>query len=298
MKTSKMCRLILLLLALALSTGVYAQSKPRWVKKGVKELNNQRLNDTYQFRIFHMEHPDEGVLVLDRFAPLISYVDSAYNLPANTPMTLDSIADASNGRTTYTLSFNDAGRPRTVYAQRVDQFTQLDDFVLNHFEYNYYQLYAISEPGVDKPQFDDFTVTRSYNKAKATLWSIIPGMGQVYKGQNVKGWIFFSTDIALWGVFAMSVNRYHHYKDLRDKTGSPDWHNEITTFKELRAFSLIAAAGLWVYNIFDAAFCPISRRVEISRPNTYNASFSWQPVVTPDPISGSFNVGLGLDFTF
>ena len=293
---STICRVLLLVLALSVSTGVYAQPKPRWVKKGVKELNANRTNDTYSFEIFHVENPDQGLLVLDKFAPFINYVHETYNVPMETPMVLDSVPDPNNGRMSYTLTFDSPQGPTTVYGQLVDQFTQLDDFVQNKFEYHWYQLFAISNPGVAQPQFDDFTVTRHYNAGKAVAMSIIPGLGQIYKGQNVKGWIFLGTEVALVGTLIYSVERYNWYKHHRNKPG--DLHNPKTTFRELMIFSAIAAGGLYVYNLFDAGLCKIAPRVEISRPNTYNATLSLSPMIAPDVISGGLNVGLGVDFTF
>lgn len=293
---SKVCRVLLLLIAVCIATGAYAQPKPRWVKKGVKELNNSRTNDSYSFEIFHVENPDQGLLVLDKFAPFINYVHETYNVPMDVPMVLDSVPDPANGRMSYTLTFDSPEGPTTVYGQLVDQFTQLDDFVQNKFEYHWYQLFAISNPGVTQPQFDDFTVTRHYNAAKATAWSLIPGMGQIYKNQNVKGWIFFGTEIALVGTLIYSVERYKHFRDKQKL--DDNYHNEKWTARELMIFSAIAAGGLYVYNLFDAALCRIAPRVEISRPNSYNAQLSLMPMVTPDVISGGINVGLGVDFSF
>lgn len=299
MNFNRICVLLLVMaIGVTVSTGAYAQAKPRWVKKGVKELNDKRYNDTYHLQIFHQENADESVLYLDRFAPLVSYIDSAYNVPDNAVMYLDSIPDPVNGHTTYTLTFDNGSHEETVYAQLIDQFTRLDDFVLNHFEYNHYQLFAISNPGVTRPEFDDFVVTRHYNAAQATAMSIIPGLGQIYKGQNVKGWIFMATDLALVGTLVASVDRYRHYKHLRDTTGKPTWHNEIQTWREFMVFSAIGAAGLYVYNLFDAALCPITRRVEIHRPNTYNADITFAPVIAPDFFGRGLNVGLGMNINF
>lgn len=310
MKIGSICRMLLLLAAVSFSAGAFAQdqnfssSKPRWVKKGekgIKSLNDHRLNDTYRFKMFHLENADEGVIWIDRFAPLVEYIynKEGYGVPQGAMMVLDSIADPSNGRMTYTLTFaNPAGDPQTVYAQLIDQYTELDDFVTNHFEYNHYQLFAISEPGVINPQFDEFTVTNHFNRAKATAMSLFPGLGQIYKGQNVKGWIFMATDIALVGTLIYSVDRYKFYKNKRKETGIQNYHNNVQTFREFMVFSAIAAGGLYVYNLFDAALCHIPNRVEISRPQGgYNAELSITPTFAPD-FTGNLNVGLGLTLSF
>lgn len=297
MNNSKICGLLLVLACLCFSTGAYAKAKPRWVSKGIKELNAQRTNDTYTFHVLNSENGDDGVLVLDRFIPLEEYVESVYDVPRST-MTLDSIPGVNGQRTTYTISFDNNGSREVVYAQRVDDYTQLEDFVDNSFIYHFYQLYAISNPGVTAPQFDDFSISRYYNAGVATALSIIPGMGQIYKKQNLKGWIFFATDIALFGTLVFSEIERHHYQNKRTTDKNPNWHNEITTFKELSLFTAIGGVALWVYNIFDAAFCPIAPRVEVHRPNSPAIQMSFNPYIAPDYFGGGMNVGLGFQMNF
>ena len=296
MNNGKLCRMLFVLICLCISTGAYADSKPLWVKKGISELNKQRLNDTYSFKLFHTVDADKRVIELSRFRALQEYVDSAYNVSV-ADMRLDSIP-GNNGRTTYTVSFDKNGQRQTVYAQLVDQYTRLEEFVTNKFEYNYYQLFAISNPGVTVPEFDDFTLTTNFNRGQAVARSLIPGLGQIYKGQKVKGYIFMGTEALLIAGIIYSNDRYHHYKDLYNKTGDRNYHNNKTTFRELLTFCSIAAGGLYIYNLFDAALCHIPRRVEISQAGRPNASLSWSPVILPDASGKGLGFGVGLDFNF
>lgn len=294
MNNGKLCRMLFVLICLCISTGAYAESKPMWVKKGVSELNKKRLNDTYSFKLFNTIDTDKRVIELSRFRALQEYVDSAYNVSV-ADMTLDSIP-GNNGRTTYTVSFNKNGVPTTVYAQLVDQYTRLEEFVTNQYEYNYYQLFAISEPGVTVPQFDDFTLTTSFNRGQAVARSLIPGLGQIYKGQEVKGYIFMGTEALLIAGIIYSNDRYHYYRDLEKKKGIS--HNNKRTFSDLLTFCSIAAGGLYIYNLFDAAFCKIPRRVEISRANQPNAELTFSPVIMPDFAGKGLSYGVGLNFNF
>lgn len=291
----RLLKILLLVIGLSLSFGAFAEGKPRWVTKGVKELNANRFSDTYSFHMFHTVEVDKRIMYLNRFGALKDYIDSVYQVP-NRVIFLDSIPAADGGRPTYTLSFDKDGQKKVVYAQLVDEYTKLDDFVTNQFEYNYWQLFAISEPGVQYPQFDDFTLTRHFNRAKATAASIIPGLGQLYKGQKVKGIIIMSTEAVLIGSLIWSDYEYRYFKRRRAETGDPHFHNTMTTYKELRAFSAIAAAGLYVYNLFDAALCNIPRRVEISRPNAPAMEMSFGPAIMPDAYGVGFGVGMSLTF--
>ena len=290
MNNGKLCRMLFVLICLCISTGAYADSKPLWVKKGISELNKQRLNDTYSFKLFHTVDADKRVIELSRFRALQEYVDSAYNVSV-ADMRLDSI-QGNNGRTTYTVTFDKNGQQQTVYAQLVDQYTHLEEFVTNQYEYNYYQLFAISNPGVTVPQFDDFTLTTDFNRGQAVARSLIPGLGQIYKGQNVKGYIFMGTEALLIAGIIYSNDRYHYYKTHYDPGSNRD------TFRELLIFSSIAAGGLYIYNLFDAALCHIPRRVQISQAGMPNAELTWSPVIMPDATGKGLGFGIGLNFNF
>lgn len=291
MNNGKLWRMFLVLVCLCISAGAYADSKPRWVSKGVKELNEKRLNDTYSFKLFHTIDADKKVIELSKFRALEEYVDSAYNVPV-ADMVLDSIPAYDGGRTTYTLTFNKDGQKQTVYAQLVDTYTKLEEFVTNNYEYHYFQLFAVSNPGVTEPVFDNYSLTNSFNAGKATAMSLIPGLGQIYKGQKVKGYIFMGTEALLIAGIIYSSDRYNYYKKNHGEGGNKD------TFKELLIFSSIAAGGLYIYNLFDAALCHIPRRVEISRPNLPKAELTFGPSLTPDFTGRGLNVGVGMTLNF
>lgn len=293
MNLTKIGRVLMLVAALSISMGALAQGKPRWVSKGVKELNAKRISDTYTFQMFQEESSEEGILTIDRFRPLENYVASVYGVNPYT-IDLDSIEASGTSPKLYTLTFDNGGRPHTVYAQEVDTYKRLEDYVDNTFKMNYYQLFAVTNPDVNTPAFDKFTISRRYNAGKATAMSLIPGLGQLYKGQTVKGALFMSVDVALFGLLAFSEIQRHHYKDKQNSDHSPLWHNQINTYKELSIFCAIAAPALYLYNIFDAALCPVAPHVEISRNNAPAANLTFVP--TYDPRFMSFGVGMNVTF--
>ena len=46
-----------------------AEPLPRWVKKGVTELDKKRTNRSYGFHIFHEEDQNKTIFELNRFKP-------------------------------------------------------------------------------------------------------------------------------------------------------------------------------------------------------------------------------------
>ena len=277
---------------LLLSFNSFAEPTPRWVKKGVKELNKKRSNDSYSFHIFHQYDADQRVFEWNKFKPLIDYVDSTYNVSA-ADLSVDSIPANGSLPTTYMVSFDKDGRQQTVYARLVDQYMKFSDYADNYFEYNLYQLYAISDPTTSFPDFDKFSLKRKYG-AKPILMSIIPGLGQIYKGETAKGYSFMGIEAAMIASIIYSTNRVHHWVGLANKHPEfyDSYQSKAKTFRQWRMFCYIAGGGLYVYNLFDAAFAKGARYVEVKRNKAPNAQISFSPVFSPDLLGFGVNFNL------
>lgn len=298
MKTNFLKVLLLFVLCTVSTATVNAEPTPRWISKGVNELDKKRTNDTYSFHIFHTWDADRAVIDLNRFKPLVEYVESTYNV-ARDGVVLDSIAATGNNPVTYTLTFDRDGMPTTVYAQCVDSYEKFDEFADGYFEFDYWQLYAISEPNVT-PQFDDFKITRKYNAAPAAM-SLIPGVGQIYKGQKTKGYVIMGTEAFLIGGIIYSFVEYNHFKDIANTCPlgeKPSYDSKALTFKQLGIFCASAAGALYVYNLLDAAFCKGARRVEVKRKNAPNMELTFSPYVAPDLSGNGVGVGMGVSVRF
>lgn len=244
------------------------------------------------FHIFQTENENPAVVELDHLRPLYEYVQETYNL-SNTRMVMDSIPGYGENPTIYRVAFNKDGEKKVVYAELVDKYSRLEDYVDNSFEYNLYQLFAISEPGVEKPDFDQFTMSRRFDPGKSLALSIIPGLGQIYKGQNLKGWIFMGSEALLIGGIIYSNDRYKHYVKLHNETG--DYlGQQRQTFKDLRTFCIIAGAGLYVYNLCDAFFCKVAPYVSIKQSKSPDARLTFTPTFNPEVMA--YGVGLNLNF--
>ena len=280
--------LFILFCFLAAVSANAAEPTPRWVKKGVKELNKERSNDSYKFYVSQMLYPNAKVVANDRFRSLLHYVDTTYGVSPMV-MSLDSIV-TENEPTTYVVSYYKRGKPMSVYAQLVDEYGRFEDYADNTFAYNHYQLYALSEPNV-VPRFDDFSLVKKYN-AKAMMMSIVPGLGQIYKGQKVKGSLFLASEIVLISGIIYSSAEVLHYKKLQDDDpwNTKSYKSNIRTFKALRTFCVVSAAGLYVYNIFDAAFMTGVRYVKVERKKSADMEMTFTPLMSPDMAGVGMNI--------
>lgn len=275
-----------LMFLLTAGIGAYAQSTPRWVEKGVKDLDKKRSNNTYQFWIYHNHGQDINEIQQAAETSLIGFVSQNYYADSITIRTI-----AVEPRKTYEVSFNNVSGNRTfVIAELISTYSKFDDFEINVFEYEYYQLYAVSKPGVT-PMFDDFTLTNKYN-AQAVARSIIPGMGQIYKGQKTKGGVILGGEIALIGAGLVFNYKAHDARKMRDiePEFASSWRSKQHAWMNFRLGAFSSAAVLYVYNLFDAAVSKGATQVVVSKPKSYNLSLN--------PYASIDCMGLSLQLSF
>lgn len=284
MDLRKIKSLLALIVCVTFFSTANAEPTPRWVTKGVKELDKGRSNDSYSFHVFHTYNADESFLAYSRFQPLLDYVKATYGVEHDA-LSFDSIPGAGKLPTTYYVDFMKDGEPLHVEAQLVDSYTKFDDYADGEWEYNLWQLYAISQAGVT-PRFDDFKVTRDYN-IESTAMSLVPGLGQIYKGQKAKGYTIMGAEaLMIIGVVYGTVDANYYWKLEREqrKLGHTDiadsYHSKAATGQQLRLFCAITGAGIYVYNLLDAAFSKGARYVEIKRKKAPSMELTFTPVMS------------------
>lgn len=306
MKT--LSRFLLLLLLLGTAFNVSSQDKPRWAQKGVASLNKERTNDTYEFVKFETFGGDLERLRKERLDTLIRYFADHYSLneDAATVTTISgedafqSMPNDADGdsrvQRTYLVTFA-GNRPAKFYAELVDEYVTFDENVDMSYDYTLYQLYAVSSnAGGNEPAFDDFTLTRTYN-AKALALSIIPGLGQFYKGQDTKGYCFLGGDVVFAATAVIcDMKRRDHLQNARDHQDvAPSYRSKAKSWRTMRNLAIGCAAATYVYNLFDAALSKGARRVVVSRPDGANIALA--PAIVYDPVT-EFSPALSLSVTF
>ncbi|MBP3269188.1 MAG: hypothetical protein J6L98_00775 [Bacteroidales bacterium] len=247
--------------------------KPHWVRQSEDALNRKRISENYTFKVFHTFDADLAFLRRTKFDPLKTYVRTLYNADAKT-MTLDSLVSVDSGEVTYRVMFKDAEGEGVVYARQVDEFCYFDDFETNEYGFNLYQLFAVSDKNI-MPVFDTFVVKENANATAAAL-SIIPGVGQIYKGDKLKGYGIIASEAALATGAIFSHYRYRKCeKNFDNKVANYDsWKSKATGWKVARNVGIGTFASVWVYNILDAAILPGGSRVVVKKPEGQQLTIS------------------------
>lgn len=308
----------LLIIALFLLTGMaaVAQDKPRWAIKGVSDLNTQRTNQTYNFVKFETFGGDLAALRNESTNPLVEYLCSTFGLSddnasveqitadAMTERSLPNDPDATPGVTRdYKVTF--AGNtPSTFYARLIDEYVSFDDNVDETYDYTLYQLFEVSnrEDGV-MPTYDDCDFTRSYN-TQALVRSIIPGLGQYYKGQNLKAYCIWGGEAVFIAAALWCEKRRADYADDRnhflaegDLISWDSYRSKSQSWRVFRNIAIGGAIGVYVYNLLDAALSKGPRQVVVRKNSTSDVSLAIAPSLLTDP-STNITPALSLSLQF
>ena len=149
---------------------------------------------------------------------------------------------------------------KDIYYTLVDSYSILDQGNIK-----YHALYQVNMD--DKKEFLRTHVTEKYSPALA-LMSIIPGVGQFYKGDPLKGCLFLGGCAACGtGIIFMEMQRKTYVAQIGQT-------HDINVIKQLdarqknlaiaRNVVLGATAAVYIWNIIDAAIAPGARHVTFS----------------------------------
>jgi len=262
-----------------------ADVPPEWVKKSEQSLNARRTNYTYEFKVFRTEDPELNRLHEGRFYPLFEYLAGKYGSRAET-MTVDSLVVSD--LPTYRISFETAGGTSAVVARLVEVYESIDYNVELAPVYEYCQLYAIGNKDTDVV-FDDFS-RREISRPLAGLISVVPGAGQLYKGNKAKGYALLGTSLFLAGSAAASQFKMVEWREMMDKEPwvRDSWASKTLAMKKQRNILLGAIGCLSAFSIFDALVGEEIPRIVVSKSDGGKVSVS--------PASQSAGIALRIDF--
>lgn len=267
------------LLCLGGSMECFAQTKPLWINRGEKSMNKKRLSDSYLFKVFNTHGQDESKLRAERLTPLLQYLESEYGVETS-QMVVDTAAVASDGSKVTKISMTTGDSTSVVYAKLVDDYDEFTDYELNVFQHEYYQLYAVTASNA-APVFDEFRIEEVSN-AQALARSIVPGLGQLYKGQTAKG-------CAIMGAEAFFIGSAIVFECKRDYYADKGWRSKARSWKEFRNIAIAGAGIVYIYNLIDAATAKAGHRVKVGKAGNVNVS------LVPTPTLGA---GVSLAWTF
>ncbi len=274
--------------AVILAAGAAFAAKPQWVGNTPKELNG-----TYKFveivsagsSIEQARNDARSRLAED--AQLQEGIRVYRRTTEHTNVEQVQSADGFNEtvRSTFDIDMTVDGEKFDLQAVRVDEHIEMKDGMVQ-----LHTLYMVAL--VEHPQFDCTRLTTSYG-SKHVLMSIIPGWGQWYKGSKAKGVALFAAEAAAIAGIVVCENERASCANLA--ITQPDFatehSNKANNWSTGRNICIGVAAGIWIYNLIDAAVAKGARRVVVNRADGRGLSIT--PTFTPD---GSAGISLAYRF--
>ncbi len=169
---------------------------------------------------------------------------------------------------------------------KVDEYSEIHQDVPEERRYAVWQIYAVDYPYASSIKLD---YSKKYG-IEAPLLSIIPGGGQFYKQQYVRGALFLGSEILAVGSIIYFQDRYNYDMKCSKETPILDLQIEYNRMAQQQAMyrniAIGAAAAVWVWNILDASFSS-------GRPHYVNKGLKLAVSSTPQN-----DILLGFNYTF
>lgn len=288
MRMLKMEKKYLLCILLAIVSINVCASKPKWIGNTPKALNStyqfvevisfgnslnvarenakQRLADNQQLR---------NAVMVNRRANQVSHIEQTRH-NGNLNEIITSKVD---------INMVISGETFTLQAYVVDEY-------MAGYERGQQKLHTLYMVAItENPSFDKTLLTEKYGAGAAAM-SIIPGLGQMYKGSYLKGGLMMAGTAAGVVSVLLCENQRADYKNKIKQQAqfAKDYNTKASNWETARNVAIGVTAAIYIYNLIDAAAAKGARRVIVKKANGNNLSF--HPVATP------YSAGAALTYNF
>lgn len=254
------------------SKGKSENLKPKWLTQELPESKS----GTYMFVRAHGIGFSISEAKQQAFVDLSQRLESERGMTINTNIeiseviTQNSSASDSKYKQEITLDVSEKGRKIKIICREIDDY-----WIKSDGRYHIDVLYTVTNNHIFSSYDDDIKITNRYGGAG--FLSIIPGVGQMYKGSYKKGiGILTGEIIAAGGIILCENTRASYIKKMKEQPKyASEYNSRADSWETGRNICIGAAAALYVYNIIDAFVANGAKRVIINRKN--NTRFSFAP---------------------
>lgn len=160
----------------------------------------------------------------------------------------------------------------SVVLKKVDEYWEAFAGANSSIVYQCYTLYAIAE-NPDFPVFDEISFTYKYGGDALWRSALVPGYGQIYKGQTVKGVSIMGGEALLIGGVIFCESQRTSFQRKSKETHNIDkvrnYLDNADNYTTYRNICIGAAAALYVYNIIDAVVSDGRKKTVVKPGHVY-----------------------------
>lgn len=146
-----------------------------------------------------------------------------------------------------------------------------------------------------RPALENEELIISSNYPMAGFMSLVPGVGQFYKGSIAKGVTFLGLEIATLGCVLLAENTRASYKNkmIEQPKYAKEYQERADNWETIRNVSLGAAGAIYLWNLIDAFTAKGARQVIVKNRNQGGLT-----AMTIMPYSTLEDAGLSLRIRF
>lgn len=184
-----------------------------------------------------------------------------------------------------TLEVSEDGHKLEIVCREIDDY-----WVKVNGKYEVDVLYTVKDKRARGGSYDDnIKVTAKY--PGAGFLSIVPSVGQFYKGSTVKGAVILGAEVAAIGAVVLCENTRSTYraKMYEQPKYMKEYKARADNWETGRNVCIGAAAAIYVYNLIDAFAAPGAKHIVIKKGKA-NA------MLVPYADSRSFGAGFAVNF--
>ena len=261
--------------------------KPKWLTQGLPESKS----GTYIFVSGHGEGATLAGAKQQAFASMSQRLELERGLTVDTSSQIQEQFTEKKSSTSYsyrqeiTLDVVEKGHRLEIVCREIDDY-----WVRRGDHYSVDVLYTVTDKNSYGGSFDDkITVTTKY--PGAGFLSIIPGVGQLYKGSTFKGIAIITGEVAAAGAILLCENtRASYVKMMKEQPKyAAEYNTRADAWETGRNIAIGAAAAIYIYNLIDAFATNGAKRVIVEKGRS---SLSAVPYVD------NHSIGVGLAFRF
>ena len=261
--------------------------KPSWLTRGLPESKS----GTYIFVRSHGQGPSLSSAKQMAFVAMSQKLELERGLTINTSVqTRERLyqnrkESGNQYEQEIVLEVTEKGRRIDIVCREIDDYWTESN---NLYEVDV--LFTVADKNKNGGSFDD-TITVTSRYGASGLLSIMPSVGQFYKGSIVKGSMILAGELlSIGGIIICENTRASYLKKMVEQPKHASEYNSLAnTWETGRNICIGAAAAVFVYNMIDAVVSPGAKRV-IVRKNSANLSVI--------PYADNYSLGMSIAYKF
>lgn len=251
--------IISLIMILSVTIGYAQNLTPQWMKR-VPQAGNA----TYEFHVFRIQGSNLSAAKKKLPNEVVFYMDRKYEVKGVTVETFDKMDAYVDGqRLSYQL---DKIKDSTI---TVAESIQVSTRIIDEYQKdgNTYFLCTVSNPKSRSAVYDQISLTNKYEFKHVWGSFLVPGWGQMNKGDYLKGGLMMGGTVILTGATIFTESQRRVYVSKIEQTHSENvirsYINRANAMSITRNICIGGLCALYIYNIIDAFVAPGAKRVEV-----------------------------------